>query len=344
MVGVDGALGSSTRYEVSLVYGETQVDNLQTNNRFNDRFAAALDAVVDPATGNIVCRSNLDPSAEPFNLSWNGWNAYAPRPETWAGSFTPGPDSGCVPVNILGTNAVSREAAAWIMTDSLQSSKLEQFVATAYLTGDTGNVFELPAGPIGWAAGVEYREEKSNSVPAPEDQAGLTFNNVVLPVKGRYDVSEIFGEVSVPLLEGVPFADTLTVDGAVRYSNYSTTGDATTWKTGLTWAPVYDLRLSGTVSEATRAPDIGALFDPGGADVRVHQRPLRYRQPEPGHAIPRRQLRGAADLARCGPRDLCRSELGKYLGLGRWQSRSRRRDRQVGDDAGSNTARAGRRG
>jgi outer membrane receptor protein involved in Fe transport len=106
-------------------------------------------------------------------------------------------------------------------------------------------------------------------VPAPEDQAGLTFGNVILPVKGRYDVSEIFGEVSVPLLEGAPFADKLTIDGAVRYSDYSTTGDATTWKTGLTWAPVYDLRLSGTVSEATRAPNIGELFDPGGQSFEV---------------------------------------------------------------------------
>jgi outer membrane receptor protein involved in Fe transport len=67
----------------------------------------------------------------------------------------------------------------------------------------------------------------------------------------------------------VPFADKLTVDGAVRYSDYSTTGDATTWKTGLTWAPVYDLRLSGTISEATRAPNIGELFDPGGQSFEV---------------------------------------------------------------------------
>jgi iron complex outermembrane recepter protein len=264
VVGVDGEIDAGTRYEVSLVYGETEVNNLQTNNRLNDRFAAALDAVVDPATGDTVCRSNLDPAAEPFNLGWQGWNTFEPLPGTWAGSFTPGPDSGCVPVNILGTNAVSREAADWIMTDSLAFSKIEQFVATAYLTGDTADLFELPAGPIGWAAGIEYREEKSRSIPAAEDQAALTFGNVILPSEGRYDVSEIFAEVNIPLLSGLPFADRLSVDGAVRYSDYSTTGTATTWKAGLTWAPVYDLRLSGTVAEATRAPNIGELFDPGG--------------------------------------------------------------------------------
>src|SRR6185503_13617141 len=118
----------------------------------------------------------------------------------WAGSFTPGPNSGCVPVNILGTNAVSPEARDWIMTDSLAFSKIEQFVATAYLTGDSSRMFELPAGPISWAAGVEYREEKSKSIPAAEDQAGLTFGNVLLPSVGKYDVSEIFAELNVPLL------------------------------------------------------------------------------------------------------------------------------------------------
>ena len=60
-------------------------------------------------------------------------------------------------------------------------------------------------------------------------------------------------EINVPLLSERPFADKLSVDGAVRYSDYSTTGGATTWKAGLTWAPVFDLRLSATVAEATRA-------------------------------------------------------------------------------------------
>ncbi len=150
------------------------------------------------------------------------------------------------------------------MTDSLAFSKIEQFVATAYLTGDSSRLFELPAGPISWAAGVEYREEKSKSIPAAEDQAGLTFGNVLLPSDGKYDVSEIFAELNVPLLADKPFADVLSVDGAIRYSDYSTTGSATTWKAGLTWAPVYDLVLSGTIAEATRAPNIGELFDPGG--------------------------------------------------------------------------------
>src|SRR5690606_7654884 len=154
-------------------------------------------------------------------------------PGTWAGSFTPGPDSGCVPVNIFGNGSVSEAAAAWIMTDSLSLSKIEQQVVQAYISGDTSDWFELPAGALGFAVGAEWREEKSSSTPPEEDAAGLTFGNILLPVVGRYDVKEVFTEVNVPLLKNAPFAELLSLDGALRFSDYSTTGDATTWKLGL---------------------------------------------------------------------------------------------------------------
>src|SRR5690606_8299134 len=121
--------------------------------------------VIDPGTGEPVCRSSLDPSAAPINLfdPTLGWDTFDPLPGTWAGSFTPGPDSGCVPVNIFGNGSVSEEAAAWIMTDSLARAKIEQQVVQAYVSGDTGDWFELPAGALGFAFGAEWREEKSES-------------------------------------------------------------------------------------------------------------------------------------------------------------------------------------
>jgi iron complex outermembrane receptor protein len=80
----------------------------------------------------------------------------------------------------------------------------------------------------------------------------------------RFDVSEAFTEVSVPLLREQPFADVLSVDAAFRVSDYSTTGSATTWKTGLIWSPIRDITVRGTIAEATRAPNVSELFDPGG--------------------------------------------------------------------------------
>lgn len=266
VVGIEGDITSNIRYEASYVYGESKIKNLAGNNRYNDRFAAALDAVIDPDTGQAVCRSNLDPTAEPDNISWMEWDAYDPLPGTWAGSFTPGPDSGCVPVNIFGNGSVSEAAAAWIMTDSLSLSKIEQQVVQAYISGDTSDWFELPAGALGFAVGAEWREEKSSSTPPEEDAAGLTFGNILLPVVGRYDVKEVFTEVNVPLLKNAPFAELLSLDGALRFSDYSTTGDATTWKLGLIWSPISDIAFRATYAEATRAPNIGELFDPGGQD------------------------------------------------------------------------------
>lgn len=268
VLGIGGDITDRIRYEASYVYGESKIENLIGNNRYNDRFAAALDAVIDPGTGEPVCRSSLEPSAAPINLfdPTLGWDTFDPLPGTWAGSFTPGPDSGCVPVNIFGNGSVSEEAAAWIMTDSLARAKIEQQVVQAYVSGDTGDWFELPAGALGFAFGAEWREEKSESTPPIEDTLGLTFGNVLLPVKGRYDVAELFGEVNVPLLEQAPFAEHLSMDGAIRLSDYSTTGTATTWKIGMIWAPISDIAFRGTIAEATRAPNIDELFDPGGQD------------------------------------------------------------------------------
>jgi len=265
VVGIEGDISSNLRYEASYVYGESEVDNNIGNNRFNDRFAAALDAVIDPATNQAVCRSNLDPSAQPSNLPVGD---YDPLPGTWAGSFTPGPNSGCVPLNILGNGAVSPEAAAWIMGNSLSRSKLTQHVFQAYVSGDSGNWLELPAGPIGYAGGFEWREEESQSNPPIEDQLGLTFGNDLVPQGGDYDVSEVFAEVDVPLLYGAPGAEVLSLDAAIRYSDYSTIGEATTWKIGSVWSPIDDITFRATVAEATRAPNIGELFDPGGQTFR----------------------------------------------------------------------------
>lgn len=264
VLGIGGDITNRVRYEVSYVYGESKIENEIGNNRYNDRFAAALDAVIDPATGQATCRSNLDPAAAPSNLSWQGWDSYEPLPGTWAGSFTPGPSSGCLPLNLFGHGAGAAEAIDWIFTDSLSSAKIKQHVVQAFISGDSQDWFELAAGPMGFAAGAEWREERSTSNPPIEDQLKLTFNNDLLPQGGGYDVMEAFGEINIPLLKDRAFADWLSIDGALRLSDYSTTGSATTWKTGLIWSPVPDVSFRATLAEATRAPNINELFDPGG--------------------------------------------------------------------------------
>lgn len=251
VVGVNGDFAGDYHYEASFVYGQTDVDSIAINNRFNDRFFAALDVVTDPDTGMPACRSSLDPDALPFdNYDYAGTL-----------SFTPGPGSGCLPLNVLGEGVADPRAIDWVMTNSHSTSKLSQSVFNAYVSGPIPGV-ALPAGSIDAVGGIEWRRETSRSTPPLEDQLGQTFGNVLLPSEGDFDVKEAFIELRAPLLRDLPFAELLQMSAAVRQSDYSTVGSTTTWNTGLLWVPVRDVSFRGTVSESVRAPNIGELFSP----------------------------------------------------------------------------------
>jgi outer membrane receptor protein involved in Fe transport len=259
VIGLDGDLGKRFGFEVSYTYGEADVDDKFINNRYNDRFAAALDTTVDPESGEIVCRSELDPAAEPFNLAFQEWNTYTPLPGTWAGSFTPGAGD-CVPMNVFGDGSPSVAAVDWVNLNTVTNSNFQQHVVQGYLHGDSADWYELPAGPVGIVIGAEWRREKVEINPAAEDEAGLTYNNILLSQSGDQEVAEAFAEIDVPLLTDVRFARQLSVDAAIRYSSYSDSDNATTWKAGVVWQPFASLTLRGTVAEATRAPSLQELI------------------------------------------------------------------------------------
>jgi outer membrane receptor protein involved in Fe transport len=91
----------------------------------------------------------------------------------------------------------------------------------------------------------------------------ISFDNTQqYDTKGDYDVTDVFAEVRLPIFLDRDFTRELTLDAAVRQADYSTSGKANTWKVGVTWAPIDDIRFRGTVSEAVRAPNISELFDP----------------------------------------------------------------------------------
>jgi iron complex outermembrane receptor protein len=263
VLGIDGALSSNLDFEASYTYGETNVKTRIFNNRYNDRFAAALDAVIDPASGDVVCASELDPTAEPFNLQFQEWNKYPTLPGTWAGSFTPGAGD-CVPINLFGEGSPSLAAIDWIYTDSLTKAKTQQHVVQAYLRGNSETWLTLPAGPVGFVVGVEWRKENVSVKPADETRLGLAFANQFDDEGGEQKVAEVFAEIDVPLLADAKFVEFLALDAAVRYSDYSTTSAATTWKLGLVWQPLTSLTLRATLAEAARAPGIQELFTPLG--------------------------------------------------------------------------------
>ncbi|MFN2329556.1 MAG: TonB-dependent receptor domain-containing protein [Chromatocurvus sp.] len=278
--GLEGTFSNGWTFEVAANYGRFEQSVENSNEIIVDRFLSAIDAVSDPATGEATCRSSVDPNAPvvatPFDIPVFDPGYY---------SFTPG-DGSCVPLNIwAGEPGISQQAVDWITRQTSLDTTIEQTVFSAYLSGNSEGYFTLPAGPVDFAAGVEWREETSSlkwdsfargelpagsPFPAGTNVADVSDNSSLLfrPALsnrnevGEYDAADIFIEINAPLLEGVFLAESLDLDAAVRASDYSTIGSTFTWKTGLSWTPVSDLRLRATLSEAVRAPNINELFAP----------------------------------------------------------------------------------
>jgi iron complex outermembrane recepter protein len=168
---------------------------------------------------------------------------------------------GCVPVNPFGFDAISPQAGVFITPARSSSDLFERVVAGGSLAGE---FLKLPAGPISAAVGVEYHSDDYQFMPGATDLAreyGSASRGITA---GRYDVKEVFAEVRVPLLADKPLVDTLALEGAVRYSDYSNFGSANTWRVGLEWGPVEWLRFRGAFNAANRAPAISELFAPIG--------------------------------------------------------------------------------
>jgi outer membrane receptor protein involved in Fe transport len=248
-------------YELSYNYGRTDAD-ITTFNRIEDRYFAAIDAVIDPATGQTVCRSDLDPTAVPPSSPFPAANA-----NFGFNTFQAG-DGQCVPVNLFGENSISAEAAAFIFQPVVSENDIEQETILAFLAGDSSDLFELPAGPVGFVLGYEWRRESSSFTPGNFAAAGFTFGTqdsqggIQNPSSGQYTVEEYFVEATVPLLEGAPFAERLELRTAYRASDYDVYGSTDTWTVGGVWSPVESFTLRTTFSEAVRVPNIDEAFSP----------------------------------------------------------------------------------
>ena len=173
-----------------------------------------------------------------------------------------GPISGCtgpcVPFNLFGGfGSITPEMINFVSFEQNDSSRQSQFDATANLSG---NLLELPGGPLGLAVGLEYRDLKGRFDPDPIVAAGFSSDIPAQPTRGSYDVKEAYAELNAPILADVPFVNLLELNGAVRFSDYSTSGSTTTFKGGVNWKPIRDLRLRASYAEGFRAPSIGELF------------------------------------------------------------------------------------
>jgi iron complex outermembrane recepter protein len=167
----------------------------------------------------------------------------------------------CVPVNGFGVGTISPEAANFIRLDFTDTTIFERSLASASING---SIVDLPAGPLGFAVGAEYHEDRSDFTPDLAKKNGdiLGFN-AAQPISGKFDVTELFLETVVPILKDVPAVRSLNLEAGVRHSDYSTVGNVSSYKAGLDWSPMSSLHVRGMYQRASRAPSVFELFQAG---------------------------------------------------------------------------------
>ncbi|MBM0107163.1 TonB-dependent receptor [Steroidobacter sp. S1-65] len=184
-------------------------------------------------------------------------------------------------LNIFGQN-ISPEAVDAIAIGATNVTEAELQVAAATLSGQ---LFDLPAGPLAFSFGAEWRYAASEFVPDEFLRSGDVVGfNPGLPTAGDVTAREIFGELRIPLLGGLPFVDTLAANAAFRRSDYDLKGVGEVWTYlyGLDWRLNENVALRGQFQRAIRAPNVADLYGGLRQSVEPATDPCSDRQPLAG--------------------------------------------------------------
>lgn len=164
----------------------------------------------------------------------------------------------CVPLNLFGgPGSITQDQVDWIAyTGTAKTTYTQKSYA---LNISNANLFDLPAGSVGLAFGLESREETGKFVEDPLTEAGDTTGNKGESTRGGYEVDEMYLELLIPLIESETVG-TAGLEYSVRYSDYSNFGDTDNQKVGFRWDFNDYVAVRATVSEAFKAPAVSDLF------------------------------------------------------------------------------------
>lgn len=227
-LGLEGRFGEHWSWNAHYATGRNKEIQYEKNDEIVSHMFLAADAVINPANGQVVCRSTLTD-----------------------------PGNGCVPINLFGHGSPSPEAIAYVTDNQVNVIEYSQDVAELSIQGEP---FSSWAGPVSVAAGAGVRHETvdQNDDPVSRNQDHL-FDNYIAQ-GGRINVREVFAETVVPLLSKLPLAEALDFNGAVRLTDHSQSGNSVTWKAGLTYDMTSEVRLRATRSVDIRSPNFSELF------------------------------------------------------------------------------------
>lgn len=233
--GFRGELGSKWNWEVSYGYGRFKQDQARIGGINAEALHFALNAEYDPAAPGDLSRVRcIDATARA---------------------------NGCVPINLFGAGSISQAAADYIRADIDLVALVKQNVAQAFISGE---LIELPAGPVALALGAEYRKDWQRTVTDDLTRRGLATPSFIAEYEGNIKAKEAFAELSIPLLKDQPFAHELTIDGAARLGDYNikNVGNVFSYRVGGGWAPTEGLKFRAQYATAQRAPTITNLYSP----------------------------------------------------------------------------------
>jgi outer membrane receptor protein involved in Fe transport len=241
--GLNGTLGD---WSWDTYYEHSQINRLTTQptNPLIANYNRAIDAVRDPVTGQIVCRSTLTD-----------------------------PTNGCQPLNLFGDDVASDAAIAYINGgDPYQKLALTQDAASISAQGQP---FSTWAGPVSVAFGAEYRKEAVNQTADDLSYQRAFFGGNFQELHAHYTTREGFAEIQAPLLRDF-IVEAVDFNAAGRITDYSTSGLVETWKLGITSDVNQDIRLRATWSNDIRAPSLTELFNPGSTSFQVVTDPIKH--------------------------------------------------------------------
>ena len=237
--GLEGHFGADGgwKWSADVGDGENKYRLSVPDSIIKSNFAFAADSIINPATGQVTCRA-LVPGSSTYN---------------------PTAATGCIPMDLFGPGSPSGAAAYVTGTLHTDIDYTQTFVDLSV----SGEPFRTWAGPISVASGFDYRNESQDAMADPIANAAGYIGTNSASFSGNFNVKEVFGETVVPLLKDSAVGESLELNGAVRYEDYSgvSTGQVP-WKVGLTYRPVESVLLRAARSLDIRAPNIFERNDP----------------------------------------------------------------------------------
>jgi outer membrane receptor protein involved in Fe transport len=264
VLGVKGDFGDAQNAWTYNVYGQhSTVDTLFGNLNYvsNTATQQALNCLpATPGSKTPVCGGPTNA----LGIGAGPGGAFI-GPSTGNTAFSPNVNA--VPWNIWAVNGVTPAALNYLSIPEQAQGTVQEYVVDGSVTGDLGKYgLKLPTADQGLQLnlGVEWRQDNSNYQPDYVSQQGLAGGGggATPPVVGEINVREAFTELRMPLAQHLPFAEDLSLEAGYRYSSYNLGFNTNTYKVGLDWAPIRDIRFRGSYQRAVRAPNVGELYTP----------------------------------------------------------------------------------